>query len=100
MLTQATLYWLTNSQAAAGRYHYEEAHRGAAPAVNTAPTGVAVFADDFQTICSLAERDNDAIVHWSEFPRGGHYASLEVPELLVSDIRTFFARLRSRNPSP
>jgi hypothetical protein len=54
-------------------------------------TGVAVFKDDFQTIRPLAERDNTAIVHWTEFDRGGHYAALEVPDLVVGDLRTFFA---------
>jgi hypothetical protein len=54
-------------------------------------TGVAVFKDDFQTIRPLAGRDNVNIVHWSEFDRGGHYAALEVPELVVGDLRTFFA---------
>jgi len=29
-------------------------------------------------------------VHWSEFESGGHYAALEVPELVVADLRTFF----------
>ncbi|GAA4313468.1 alpha/beta fold hydrolase [Actinomadura luteofluorescens] len=94
ILTQVTLYWLTNTQATAGRYHYAEAHSGAEPAINTAPTGVAVFADDFQTIRSLAERDNTNIVHWSEFPTGGHYASLEAPDAVTADLRTFFAALR------
>jgi len=90
ILAQVTLYWLTNTQASAGRYHYEEAHAEKAPAVNSARTGVAVFADDFRTIRSLAERDNSNIVHWSQFPTGGHYASLEMPDLLVADLRTFF----------
>ena len=31
---------------------------------------------------------------WSEFPRGGHFAALEEPELLVEDIRAFFRPLR------
>ena len=53
--------------------------------------GVAVFKDDFQTIRAFAERDNANIAHWSEFPRGGHYAALEVPEDLVADLRAFFA---------
>ena len=53
--------------------------------------GVAVFQDDFQTIRALAERDNANIVHWSEFPRGGHFAALEVPEDLIADVRAFFA---------
>ncbi|XAS66954.1 epoxide hydrolase family protein [Micrococcaceae bacterium Sec5.7] len=95
ILTEVSLYWLTNTSAAAGRYHYEEARAGATPAVNSAPTGVAVFADDFQTIRPLAERDNSNIVHWSEFEKGGHFAALEFPELLAKDIATFFTGLRN-----
>lgn len=91
VLTQVSLYWLTNTAATAVRYHYAETHSGAEPAVSHGRVGVAVFADDFQTIRPLAERDNANIVHWSEFDRGGHYAALEVPELVVADLRAFFA---------
>ena len=31
------------------------------------------------------------IVHWSDFDTGGHFAAMETPQLLVDDIRTFFA---------
>ena len=68
----------------------------AEPRVSAARTGVAVFADDFQTIKVFAERDNANIVHWSRFERGGHFAALEVPELVVGDIRAFFADARPK----
>ncbi|UFU04878.1 epoxide hydrolase family protein [Ruania halotolerans] len=95
ILTHVSLYWFTNTQATAGRFYYEEARAATVPAVNAAPTGVAVFADDFKTIRTFAERDNSNIVHWSEFPDGGHFASMERPEVLTADIRTFFAGIRS-----
>ena len=41
----------------------------------------------------LSEK-TDNIVHWSEFDRGGHFAGMEVPDLLIDDIRTFFRRFR------
>ena len=91
VLTQVSLYWLTNTAATAVRFHYSEGHSGAEPVVSQGRVGVAVFAHDVQTIRPLAERDNANIVHWSEFDRGGHYAALEVPELVVSDLRSFFA---------
>ena len=91
ILTQVTLEWFTNTSATAGRYHYEEAHSGVEPQVSAARTGVAVFADDFRTIKAFAERDNTNIVHWSHFDRGGHYAAMEVPDVLAADIRAFFA---------
>jgi pimeloyl-ACP methyl ester carboxylesterase len=95
ILTEVSLYWFTNTSAAAGRYHYEEAHAGTEPAINSAPTGVAVFADDFKTIRPLAERDNSNIVRWSNFKEGGHYASLERPADVTADLRTFFGGLRN-----
>jgi epoxide hydrolase len=92
ILTQVSLYWFTNTQATAGRYHFEEAHAQAEPKVNPSRTGVAVFADDFKTIRTFAERDNSNIVHWSEFPDGGHFAAMERPDVLVADLRAFFRR--------
>jgi hypothetical protein len=53
---------------------------------------VAVFAEDY-AIRRYGERGNH-IVHWSEFDRGGHFAAMEAPDLLVSDVRKFFRPVR------
>ena len=37
----------------------------------------------------FAERGEN-IVHWTEFDRGGHFAALEEPDLLIADVRAFF----------
>ena len=29
------------------------------------------------------------IIRWTQFPRGGHFAAMEAPEMLVEDIRAF-----------
>ena len=66
------------------------------------PTGVAVFPREIAPpIRRFAER-SDNIVHWSEFDRGGHFAAMEVRDLLVGDVRAFFGplRRRSRNSRP
>jgi len=34
------------------------------------------------------------VQRWTEMPRGGHFAAMEEPELLVEDIRAFFRPLR------
>jgi hypothetical protein len=34
------------------------------------------------------------ISHWSEYDRGGHFPAMEVPNLLIGDIREFFSKLR------
>ena len=62
-----------------------------APTVNHGPIGVTVFADDFKSIRPFAERDNTNIVSWTEHPRGGHFASLEVPDVVVDALRRFYA---------
>jgi epoxide hydrolase len=95
ILTNVMLYWLTDTAASAGRFYYENAHAAEQPTEpTTTPTGLANFANDFQSIRRFAERDHANIIHWSEFDRGGHYAAREVPDLLVGDLRRFFRRLR------
>ena len=64
------------------------------PAPSTAATGVAVFpAEIAGAVRRYAEQSNN-IVHWSEFSRGGHFAAMEEPDLLVGDVREFFRALR------
>ena len=59
------------------------------------PTGVAVFpGEPFPLVRRLAERTHH-VVHWSEFDRGGHFPAMEVPDLLVGDLREFFRRFRT-----
>lgn len=91
ILTEVSVAWFANASAGMSRAYRENALAEAEPRVSAARTGVAVFADDFQTIKVFAERDNSHIVHWTRFERGGHYAALEVPEVLAGDIRAFFA---------
>lgn len=93
ILIAVTVNWFANAAAGMSRSYLENARVEVEPQVNAAPTGVAVFKDDFQTIRVFAERDNSNIVHWSRFDEGGHYAALEVPDAVVGDIRAFFASL-------
>jgi epoxide hydrolase len=57
------------------------------------PMGVAVFAADY-SIRSVIEPTMPTISHWNEYDSGGHFAAMETPDLLVSDVRTFFRGLR------
>ncbi|MCB0212393.1 MAG: epoxide hydrolase [Anaerolineae bacterium] len=93
ILTNVMLYWLTGTAGSSANLYYENMHAeswGEAPG-NT-PTGVAVFAEDI-AIRRFSEQANN-IVHWSDFDRGGHFAAMEVPDILVGDIQTFFHDLR------
>jgi len=92
MLTNVMLYWLTRTAGSSANIYYENMHAGQWPEPNPAPTGVAVFAEDI-AIRRYAEQSNN-IVHWTEFDRGGHFAAMEAPDLLVGDVRAFFRGLR------
>ncbi len=59
------------------------------------PTAAALFPAEFLAWPprSYAERVYN-IVRWTEMPRGGHFAALEQPALLIDDIRAFARTLR------
>ncbi|MFQ5937875.1 MAG: alpha/beta fold hydrolase, partial [Acidiferrobacterales bacterium] len=59
------------------------------------PTAAALFPAEFLSWPprSYAERIYN-IVRWTEMPRGGHFAALEQPALLIEDVRAFARTLR------
>ncbi|MDX3225807.1 epoxide hydrolase [Streptomyces sp. ME19-01-6] len=93
VLTNISIYWFTNTAGSAARLYKEAASVWSTPPERSKiPTGVAVFHGD-GAIRRLAE-PHHTITHWSEFDAGGHFAAMEVPELLVGDVRAFFRTLR------
>ncbi|MFI1728351.1 epoxide hydrolase family protein [Streptomyces acidicola] len=97
LLTNVMLYWLTGTAGSSARIYYERAHTdgwGSPPDPSTTPTALAVFPrENFVPLRHIADRTN-TIVRWTEFDRGGHFAALEVTDLLVGDVRAFFRQLR------
>ena len=91
ILADVSMYWFTGTAGSTANLYYESMHSGDWPTPSPVPTGVAVFAEDI-AIRRYAERANN-IVHWSDFATGGHFAALETPDLLIQDVRTFFASL-------
>jgi epoxide hydrolase len=96
LLTNVSLYWFTRGGASAARFISEAAHAapdwGGPPAGTPPPQGLALFGGD-DLLRRLMDPEH-RIAHWSEFPRGGHFPAMEVPELLVGDLRAFFRGLR------
>ena len=93
LLTDVSIYWLTATAGSSARLYYEGAKSWGQPSEPSAvPTGVAVFPMDI-TIRSIAESQHN-VVHWTEFDRGGHFAAMEAPDLLIADVREFFRPLR------
>ncbi|MFB4306370.1 epoxide hydrolase family protein [Actinomadura sp. GTD37] len=93
LLTNISIYWFTQTAASAARL-YKEGQKGwgAVTEYSSVPHGVAVFPGD-AGVRRIAEREHN-VVHWSEHDRGGHFAAMEAPDLLVNDIQTFFRPLR------
>jgi hypothetical protein len=95
ILVNASAYWLTNTIGSSIRRYYAEAHAEAGPTEpTTTPTGVAIFANDFQSIRRFADRDHSDIVSWNRYDRGSHFSPHDAPELLLDDVRQFFRGLR------
>jgi len=105
MLTNVMVYWLTGTVGSSSRIYYEQVHwegndrpdsrlNWNTPQPSVVPTGVAVSPRElFRSIRRFGER-TDNIVRWTEFERGGHFSGLEVPELLVADLRAFLRDFR------
>lgn len=92
LLTNVSVLWFTNA-IGSSMYLYKESQQWGAEVSNSGvPTGVAVFPGN-NTIRGLAEKRN-TVVHWTEFDRGGHFAAMETPDLLTTDLRDFFRTLR------
>jgi microsomal epoxide hydrolase len=94
LLTNIMFYWVTNSAGSAANMYYEarREHLGA-PAISV-PVGVAVFPKEMGRCPRSWVEGRLNIQHWTEMPRGGHFAALEQPDLLLEDIRLFFRPLR------
>jgi hypothetical protein len=58
------------------------------------PTGVAILAEDFQSVRRFSERDHANIVSWNHYDRGSQFSPHDAPDLLLGDIREFFRPLR------
>ena len=101
LLTQIMIYITTRSFNTASWIYYgrrEEGGRVLSPqgARVEVPTGCALFPAEMLRWSprSYAERIYN-IQHWTEMPRGGHFAAKEEPALLVEDVRAFARMLRT-----
>jgi pimeloyl-ACP methyl ester carboxylesterase len=96
LLTNITIYWVTQSINSSTRLYYEQRHSayrlGPGERVEP-PTGIALFpAELIRPPRSYAEKAYN-IKRWTVMPRGGHFAAMEEPKLLAEDIRAFFREI-------
>ncbi|MET9315588.1 epoxide hydrolase [Kribbella sp. NPDC003505] len=93
LLTNVMLYWLTRTAGSAGAIYYERAQAaywGQPPEPSRTPTALLDLAHENFIPLRHKVAGTDNVVRWTSHPRGGHFAALEVPELLAADVRAFF----------
>jgi pimeloyl-ACP methyl ester carboxylesterase len=98
LLANICLYWFTGAIGSSFFPYYFRMHRpwpipdGGTIAV---PTGYAEFPHEIlRAPRSLAARTYTDIRRWTVMQRGGHFAAMEQPEALATEVQAFFRPLR------
>jgi epoxide hydrolase len=104
LITNVMIYWVTETMPSSTRIYFESSHNPPRPASMTpfkssgkpAPMGYALFPKEINVPPrAWVERSSGGkLFHWTEMPRGGHFAAMEQPKLLVEDVRAFFRKVR------
>ncbi len=100
IIDDVMLYWLPGTAASAARMYWEMTQGnwsapGTVAAPLTVPVGLSVMPGEYvRRSRRWAERRYGDLVLFDEVARGGHFALLEQPDLLVADIRETFRRIR------
>lgn len=95
ILTQATIYWLTNTIASSFQPYFEYRTDRQPIGRVTVPAGFAQFPCDLGVPPrSWLDRVYN-VRRYTAMPRGGHFAAYEEPDLLAADINAFFADVES-----
>lgn len=95
LLTNIMVYWVTGTGASSARIYFENRLDGGLQGRVEVPFACARFPGDF--LAQPPRRWIEAhynLVQFTDMPRGGHFAAMEEPELLVQDLRTFFRNRR------
>ena len=95
LLDNVMLYWLTGTGASSARLYWESFSAFGKREPVRLPTGVAEFPKEILRSPRTWCEPHYNITRWTTMPRGGHFAAFEQPELLVEDVRAFFATVRS-----
>jgi pimeloyl-ACP methyl ester carboxylesterase len=95
-LTDVTLYWATGTVGSAMRIYRENRLTGEEMASThrlETPVAYADFPREVAVPPFLWIAQTYNVVQKTEMPKGGHFAALEQPDLLLDDIRKFFAKV-------
>jgi pimeloyl-ACP methyl ester carboxylesterase len=103
LLTEAMIYWVTQSIGSSFRPYYEGADQPEAMRPTDVPAAVFIQRHEHDYPESLARRFYRDLRVFERLDDGGHFTAAEVPDALAARIRSFVARLpgsESRPASP
>jgi pimeloyl-ACP methyl ester carboxylesterase len=100
LLTTAMIYWITQTSGSSARYYYECVNQPWQPShdrprVVDAPTTVSVFDRDITLFPRRWAENYYNLQGWNSYPKGGHFAPAEQPDIIVNDLRSAFRGSRS-----
>jgi pimeloyl-ACP methyl ester carboxylesterase len=94
MLDNVMLYWIPGTGASSARLYWESLNAISRQPISV-PMGASIFPKEiFRPSRRWAERRYSDIRQWHELDKGGHFAALEQPEVLVDEVRSTFRPLR------
>jgi pimeloyl-ACP methyl ester carboxylesterase len=97
LLTNVTLYWMTETIHSSFRLYWEGARapiRFQEGEFVSVPCAIARFPKESPFPPREYVERGYNVQRWMEMPRGGHFAAAEEPQLLAEDIRSFFRHMR------
>ncbi|CAO3581146.1 unnamed protein product [Absidia cylindrospora] len=94
VLTQVSIYWLTNTMSSSIRLYYEFLQQTKTMKTGMMgyihiPLGISTFKSELSRVPKDWIETAGNLKFFNEHPLGGHFSALEVPELLVADLRSF-----------
>lgn len=97
ILTNLTVYWVTGTISSSVRLYCESQRAGRFPPMGErveVPTAAAVFPKEILRMPRSWIEAAYNVVRYTRFDRGGHFAAMEEPDLLIGDLRAFCRDLR------
>ena len=96
LLTNVMVYWITKTGPTSARIYFERNPYTGERKAGAAPIGYIQFPKEINVLPRKWVEDQlgARLIHYSAAPRGGHFAALEQPDLLVEDVRAFFRKTR------
>lgn len=92
MLDNITLYWLTNTAASSARIYWQSMTSFKEHTIDV-PVGYSQFPRDIhETSRRWVEERYPTLVHYSEQPKGGHFAAWEQPDAFAREVRASFGK--------